>query len=121
MTRALRVAVTEDLHCGPHVRGRAASRLLFAHLKEQPPDVLILAGDIGTGTLYGDCLAQLAHLPCLKAVVPGNHDIWVPFEGERDSLSLYEVELPRISAQHGVHYLDREPLILPDAGLAIVG
>jgi predicted phosphohydrolase len=99
----------------------AASRLLFAFLKEQPPDLLILAGDIGTGTLYGDCLAQLAELPCLRAMVPGNHDIWVQYQADHDSLFLYEQELPRIAAQHGYHYLDGGPLILKDADLALVG
>jgi predicted phosphohydrolase len=117
----MRIAVTADLHWGHQARGLAATRLMIEYLDNHPPDVLILAGDIGTGSLFGDCLAQLAHLPCLKALVPGNHDIWVEEEGERDSLVLYEEELPRIAAQHGIHYLDREPLVLPDAGLAIVG
>ncbi len=117
----MRIAVTADLHWGHHARGMAATRLLFDHLREHPPDVLILAGDIGTGSLYGDCLAQLAELPCLKTVVPGNHDIWTSPDSERDSLFLYDKELPRISAQHGFHYLDQGPIILPDAGVAIVG
>jgi predicted phosphohydrolase len=121
MTRSLRIAVTADLHWGHHDRGMAASRLLIAFLKERPPDLLILAGDIGTGTLYGDCLAQLAELPCLNVVVPGNHDIWVPFEAEHDSLFLYKQGLPHISAQHGCYYLDGGPLILKDADLALVG
>lgn len=117
----MRIAVTADLHWGHHASGAAASRLLFDYLKAHPPDLLILAGDVGTGTLYGDCLAQLVDVPCLKAVVPGNHDIWVKFEAEYDSLFLYDEELPRISAQHGFHYLDQGPLILPQAGVAIVG
>src|SRR4051812_23905394 len=100
MTQSLRVAVTADLHWGHSVRGMAATRLLFEHLNQQPPDVLILAGDVGTGSLYGDCLSQLASLPCRKAVVPGNHDIWVNADADHDSLHLYETELPRVSALH---------------------
>jgi 3',5'-cyclic AMP phosphodiesterase CpdA len=121
MARSLRVAVTADLHWGHHVRGMAAVRLLFEHVKQHPPDLLILAGDIGTGSLYGDCLAQLAGVPCLKAALPGNHDVWVEPEADHDSLHLYETELPRVSAQHGFHYLDQAPLILPEADVAMVG
>jgi 3',5'-cyclic AMP phosphodiesterase CpdA len=117
----MRIAVTADLHWGHQARGLAATRLLIEYLETHPPDLLLLAGDIGTGSLYGDCLAQLSQLPGLKAVVPGNHDIWVLEESARDSLALYDEELPRVSAQHRFHYLDQKPLILADAGLAIVG
>ncbi len=121
MTTALRIALTADLHWGHHPRGVEATRALVAFLRAGPPDLLVLAGDVGTGTLFGDCLAQLADLPCRKAVVPGNHDIWVSPEGERDSLDLYREDLPRIAAGHGFHYLDRGPLVLPESDVALVG
>jgi len=121
MTTALRIAVTADLHWGHHARGVEATRLLVSFLEEHPPDVLILAGDIGTGVLFGDCLAQFAHLSCRKALVPGNHDIWVTDESERDSLALYREDLPRIAAAHGFHYLDAGPLLLPESDVALVG
>jgi len=121
MTRPLRLAITADLHWGHHVRGVAACRELINFLHGNPPDVLILAGDIGTGSLFADCLAQFADLPCLKVLVPGNHDVWVQSETEHDSLHLYEQEMPRIAVLHGFHYLDRGPLVLPESDLALVG
>src|SRR5262245_13851904 len=121
MSTSLQVAVTADLHWGHQLRGTAATRLLFDFLKLRPPDVLVLAGDVGTGNLYGDCLAQLADLPCRKVVLPGNHDIWVSPEGPVDSLTRYEQELPRVAVEHGFHHLDGGPVILPEADVALVG
>src|SRR3954452_10277670 len=109
----LRIALTADLHWG-HRRGADATRLLADFLKDHPPDVLVLAGDIGTGVLFGDCLRLFADLPGLKALVPGNHDLWVQAEGAPyDSLTLYQERLPAIAAQYGFHYRDRGPLLLP--------
>ena len=121
MTTALRIAVTADLHWGHRPRGVEATRLLVSFLGARPPDLLVLAGDVGTGVLFGDCLAQLAALPCRKALVPGNHDIWVWPDAGRDSLGLYREDLPRVAAGHGFHYLDQGPLLLPEADLALVG
>ena len=121
MTRSLRLAVTADLHWGHHARGDAATRQLIDFLHADPPDVLVLAGDVGTGSLFGDCLARFAGLSCLKALVPGNHDVWVKFEADYDSLHLYAQELPRVAAAHGFHYLDRGPLVLNDSDVALVG
>ena len=121
MTDTLRIAITADLHWGHHARGVEATRLLVSFLKANPPDLLVLAGDIGTGVLFGDCLALFDDLACRKALVPGNHDVWMRIEGERDSLWLYEEELPRVAAEHGFHYLDRAPLLLVEADVAVVG
>jgi predicted phosphohydrolase len=122
MTGNLRLAFAADLHQGVRKTGDEAIRLLVDFLKADPPDVLVLAGDMGAGQEFATCLAQFRELACRKALVPGNHDIWVEDEDERgDSLRVYQEYLPRISAQHGFHYLDHEPLLLPDAGLALVG
>jgi predicted phosphohydrolase len=120
MTQVLRIAVSADLHWG-HRRGADATRLLVAFLHEQPPDLLVLAGDLGTGPLFDDCLGLFDGLPGRKALVPGNHDLWVPPESPHDSLRLYEGHLPRAAARHGFHYLDQGPLLLPEADLAVVG
>src|SRR5262245_11018264 len=106
MTAVFHIAVTADLHWGHQSRGVEATRLLVSFLEAHPPHLLVLAGDVGTGVLFGDCLAQFARVPCLKAVIPGNHDIWVGDESEGDSLALYREDLPRTSAGHGFHYLD---------------
>jgi predicted phosphohydrolase len=121
MSGSLSIALTADLHWG-HGRGGDATRLLADFLRASPPDVLALAGDLGTGTHFGECLALFADLPSRKALVPGNHDIWVMAEdAATDSLALYERELPAIAAAHGFHYLDAGPLVLPEASLALVG
>jgi predicted phosphohydrolase len=117
---SLTLAITADLHWG-HRRGGDPTRLLASFLHEQPPDVLVLAGDIGTGALFGDCLALFADWPCRKALVPGNHDLWVPADSPFDSLQLHEERLPAIAAQYGFHYLDSGPLLFPEEDLALVG
>jgi predicted phosphohydrolase len=116
----LRLALTADLHWGHH-SGNDATRLLAEHLRGRPPDVLVLAGDLGTGPHFAACLEQFAGLPGRKALVPGNHDIWVAPDAARDSRDLYEEGLPAAAARFGFHYLDHGPLYLPEEGLALVG
>ena len=121
--RPLRVAVTADLHYGPrHPDGAAATLALAADLYHDPPDLFVLAGDIGAGDDFERCLDLFADLPGRKALVPGNHDVWVrPNDPRGDSLTVYRDHLPRAADERGFHYLDHGPLILPDAGLAVVG
>lgn len=123
LPRALRIAVTADLHYGPrHADGNVCTEALARHLSEHPPDVLLLAGDIGVDTDWTRCLELFAPLDCPKALVPGNHDIWVRCDDYRgDSLRLYRDWLPRLAERQGFHYLDHKPLLLPEADLAIVG
>jgi predicted phosphohydrolase len=118
----LRLAFTADLHWGARAAGDEAVRLLVDFLRTEPPDVLVLAGDIGAGAHFGDCLALFDDLPCRKALVPGNHDIWVTSDDPRgDSLQVYREHLPRLCREHGVHYLDQGPLRLAEAELTLVG
>src|SRR5205823_1776059 len=110
------------LHWGIHESGDAATLKMRAELAARPPDVLILAGDLGAGDDFEECLKLFADLPCQKAAVSGNHDIWVASDDARgDSSKLYLEFLPALCAKYGVHYLDHGPLILPAADLAIVG
>jgi 3',5'-cyclic AMP phosphodiesterase CpdA len=116
----MKLAITADLHWG-HRKGAEPTRQLAARLLESPPDVLILAGDVGTGVYFEECLKLFDGLRCIKAVIPGNHDLWVPVEETRyDSLDLYQKLLPEAAARQGFTYLDRGPLALPD-GLTMVG
>jgi len=119
----LRIAVTADLHYGgARGRGDEATRLLAAHLHHEPPDLLLLAGDIGTTEHFDLCLGLFDRLPGWKALVPGNHDVWVGMDDPRgDSARVYREHLPRIGAAHQFHYLDQGPLLLPSHDLAIVG
>lgn len=122
MAATLRLALTADLHWGIRPNGDAATRLLAGFLRAEPPDVLVLAGDVGAGAAFAACLALFAELPCRKALVPGNHDLWVEAEDPRgDSLQVYQDYLPRVCAAHGFHYLDQGPLALPQADLAVAG
>ena len=122
-SKPLCIALTADLHWGArHTAGNDATRELAAHLHSDPPDVLILAGDVGAGDDFDGCLALFDGLDCVKALVPGNHDVWVRLDDPRgDSLRVYEEVLPAAAAAHGFHYLDHGPLLLPAAGLALVG
>lgn len=118
----MRIAVTADLHFGHNRLGDDATQLLLQQLERQPPDLLLLGGDIGTDDHFGECLQLFAQLPGRKALVPGNHDLWVSETDSRgDSLAVYQQHLPALCERHGYHYLDTAPLILPEAGLAIVG
>ncbi len=122
MSKPLRIAVTADLHWGPNPRGDLATRELVAYLRTNQPDLILLAGDIGAGNEFQPCLELFRDLGCHKAVVPGNHDIWVtPDDVRGDSLDVYRVHVPRACAATDFHYLDAGPLYLEDAGLAIVG
>jgi 3',5'-cyclic AMP phosphodiesterase CpdA len=122
-THPFRVAVTADLHHGPrHADGAEATLALAAELYHDPPDLFVIAGDVGAGDEFGRCLDLFADLPCQKALVPGNHDIWVrPDDPRGDSLAVYREHLPRAAAARHFHYLDHGPLVLPDVGLAVVG
>jgi hypothetical protein len=122
MTANLRIAITADLHWGHDRLGNEATQLLCSFLHRQPPDVLVLGGDIGTVDYFRECLALFADLPCFKALVPGNHDIWVEEnDGRGDSLHVYQHHLPALAAELRFHYLDHGPLLLPDHDLGLVG
>jgi 3',5'-cyclic AMP phosphodiesterase CpdA len=120
---SLSIAVTADLHWGTrHESGRRATLDLVAHLAKNPPDVLILAGDVGAGEDFQRCLELFDPIPSKKALVPGNHDLWVNgHNGRGDSLAVFREALPRLSREHGFVYLDQENLLLPGHDLAVVG
>src|SRR5262245_62121769 len=115
MSRSWRIAVTADLHWGHHQTGMEATRLLVAFLRDNPPDLLILAGDIGTAAHFSECLALFERIAPRQALVPGNHDLWVLPDNPTDSLQLFREGLPSVCAHHGFHYLDHGPLLWPEA------
>ncbi len=122
MSRGPSIAVTADLHWGHQPRGDAAVTLLAEFLRRHPPDLLLLAGDLGSGEHFESCLRLFDDVRCLKAAVPGNHDVWVlPGDTRGDSVDVYERHLPAVAEAHGVHYLDGGPLLLPGSDLAVVG
>jgi 3',5'-cyclic AMP phosphodiesterase CpdA len=118
----VKLAVTADLHWGIREPGDAATRRMLTDLQNQPPDLLILAGDVGAGDDFERCLELFAGVPSRKALVPGNHDVWVTGADARgDSWQVYNEFLPRLCSRYDFHFLDHGPLILPEAGVAVVG
>ena len=118
----MKIAITADLHWGINPAGDESTRKLIDHLLYTSPDLLILAGDIGAGDDFEKCLNLFDVLSCQRALVPGNHDIWVTSDDERgDSWQVYSQHLPQLCERHGFHYLDQGPLVLPGAGLAVAG
>jgi predicted phosphohydrolase len=118
---SLTLAVTADLHWG-HRRGHDATRQLMDYVRRRSPGVLVLAGDIGAGPDFADCLGHFDDVPCLKVLVPGNHDLWVPTDdNSEDSLQRYRTTLPQFAQEHDFHYLDHGPVYLADFDLALVG
>lgn len=118
---SLKLAITADLHWG-HRKGHDATLLLADRVRDLRPDVFLVAGDVGTGVMFEDCLRQFAGLHGHKLVIAGNHDLWVSDEAVGyDSLDLFDRLLPEAAARQGFQYLDRAPLVLKDADLAIVG
>ena len=121
MSGRLRLAVTADLHWGPHASGNAATTPLRAFSATSPPDVLILAGDMGAEDQFGHCLALFDELPGRKAVVPGNHDIWVTSDDPRgDSLKVYREHLPNVCRPPASIISITDRCVL-EASLAVVG
>lgn len=118
----MRIAITADTHWGHGPRGDQATLELAQTLRAQPPDLLLLGGDIGTNEHFAECLQIFADLPCEKAFVPGNHDLWVLEDDARgDSLRVYQSHLPTVAREYGFRMLDEGPIILPEQKLAFVG
>src|SRR5947207_1535981 len=108
----LTIALTADLHWGIRPAGDVATTQLVADLAERPADIIVLAGDVGAGEDFARCLQLFANLPGRKALVPGNHDVWVTAEDQRgDSWHVYSEYLPRVCREFGFHYLDQGPLL----------
>ena len=71
---------------------------------------------------FDRALELFERLPSRKALLPGNHDIWVRTDDPRgDSLDVYDRHLPAVAAAHGFTFLDREPILFPKSDLAVVG
>src|SRR4051794_6136546 len=104
----MRLAITADLHWGLSRQGDAATRSLARYVAAAAPDVFAIAGDVGEGTAFFQCLEQFVGLDCARLVIPGNHDLWTRAPAPA-SLDLYETELPRQAEACGFHYLDHAP------------
>jgi 3',5'-cyclic AMP phosphodiesterase CpdA len=116
------IAVTADLHWGHQARGDAAVQQLAEFVVRQQPDLFLLAGDVGSADHFGTCLSLFDQFAGVKALVAGNHDIWVlPDDSRGDSLDVYDRHLPEVARRHGFHYLDAGHLLLPKYELSVAG
>lgn len=117
----MKLAVTADLHFGMSRRGDAATGELALSVEALAPDAFAIAGDVGEGEAFGECLALFDALACPRLVIPGNHDLWLSRGSPGASLRRYEEELPAVAAEHRFHYLDTAPFLLPGEREAVVG
>lgn len=119
----MKLGICSDIHLHRHDQTEDI-RALIAHINETaPPDAFICAGDLSHNAHEIEAFFGSIDLPCPKAWVPGNHDIWV-VEPERAGDSAedrYFRHLPELSARMGWHYLPSGPLLLPDLSVALVG
>lgn len=117
----MKLAVTADLHFGMGPRGEAATRALARHVETLAPDAFAIAGDVGEGRFFGECLALFEGLACPRLVLPGNHDLWLSDPAAGASLRRYDEELPETAAARGFQYLDHSPYLAAGGGEAVVG
>lgn len=111
----MRIVITADLHYRPAQRD---AYLAFAEwVRDQQPDCFIIAGDVGHPLrLFQRGLQLFRDLPCPRAVLAGNHDV---YRGEHGSRALWEEWLPRVAHDEGFLWLEEQVLNL--AGVGICG
>lgn len=111
----MRVAFTADLYRPD--RGQAALDQLLSAIQGESPDLFVIAGNIGEPlATFKNTLARFADLPCAKALVTGNLDVWNR-EGELGSQRLWEESLPIAIRQHNFTWLEQENVIMERIGL----
>src|SRR5438045_7929708 len=96
----MRIFAISDLHVDHVENARWVSQLSNWDYQD---DVLICAGDIAHNLL--DIRTALTSLRgCFRSVayVPGNHELWVKPEPDRDSLQKFQ-EIQRLAAECGAH------------------
>ncbi len=113
----MKIAATCDLHWGHTRDGDASTRELAWRLERNPPDVLMVAGDIAgvDKALFRAGLDVFRKLDALKLLVLGNHDLWVT---EGGSMGLLE-RLPALAREAGFQALEEGPVT--EGGVAFAG
>jgi Icc-related predicted phosphoesterase len=111
----MRILTTADLHYN-QPKSRALADALIDEINAIEADVLLVVGD--TATSEGDALER-----CLsrfqfagpKLIVAGNHDLWTH---EADSYRIFTEDLPKRVRALGWQWLEEEPLVIGDVGIA---
>ncbi len=123
----IRIAATSDLHFDPDNKVltpptliAAAADAFLAQQQNQPPDLVILAGDLGHGRRnFQECVEIFTKRCKNVAVIAGNHDVWRDPEEEHTSWHMWEHELPRICRDVGAIWLEQQDIQL--GALRVVG
>ena len=113
----MRIAFTSDLHTDHHAANRVAWQAMVALLYAAPPDVFVCCGDIAADAQqFGTTLLALEHLPCVKLLVPGNHDLWIHdlrwVRRGVTSREKYYTLLPALCRAAGFHPLWLQPCVV---------
>ena len=124
-SRALRIAVTSDIHW--EVSRTAAERRAFIGalaetLTAAEPDVVLLAGDAGNGPRsVREALSHLAVGRLANLFVPGNHDVWLTDRERDDGVDTSFAALDALAeacAATGFRYLPGDPVVVGGVGFA---
>jgi len=120
----LKVAYTSDLHVDITTNNQTLCRYIFEYVKRLQPDVFVMAGDLANSlTSLADTLKLFSELPCLKVMVPGNHDLWIEsnhaVKKGRDSFYKYYQAIPKLCVEYDFVYPIRQPYYIKD--VVIVG
>jgi 3',5'-cyclic AMP phosphodiesterase CpdA len=112
----MRLLLTADLHYN-HPKSRTVAEDLIDRMNTAGGDVLVVIGDtaVGDGDSLERCLARF-RFAGPKLFVAGNHELWT---NGADSLTDFEVDLPRRVRALGWHWLETDPFVAGD--VAVVG
>ncbi|MDY0058979.1 MAG: metallophosphoesterase [Myxococcota bacterium] len=144
----LRLGVVSDLHLASWSEAEVDARL--AQVRVDPPDVLVVAGDLASHPgWFAAALDRLAG-PWTTLVLAGNHDLWSARLDDRDvvrkpssrfprdlpppppvpgwtgalppsSQELWDDVLPDLTRRAGAIWLENEPVMIPEYRLALAG
>ena len=110
----MRIAWSSDLHVDVSERNRELLPHIAARVEQLSADVLVIAGDVAeTVADVQRSLEALAHLPCARLYVPGNHDLFAEptaAGGWFDTQDKIQKLLPQAVTQTGCHYLGLHPV-----------
>lgn len=124
----MKLLLTADLHTNIPTRGfphgKTVREMFAESVAHERPDVIVIAGDLGTATNANYALRVIREAAgdVPVAVVLGNHDFWLPEERHDEFPSLTAVVegvWKPLAETHGIHLLDSANLEF--GGLMISG
>lgn len=117
----MRIAAGSDFHTDQRMDMGGNMMVAVAEgIRQSGADVVVVAGDICafSSELFDITLSYFDSIEKPKIAVLGNHDIWVPKEGQGDSWQKIK-ELEGIYHRHGFHLLDTDgPAVIGDVAFA---